>query len=105
MAFRVTKMTYPKADGKPDRSRVVYNAQLTLAGIPEDAYRYMLGSRSAIDWIIDRYRIRTDKASGITNDPNTYSDDPRYIIDLLKRIVTVSIETIRIVDELPELPR
>jgi len=75
-----------------------------LAGIPEDAYRYMLGSRSAIDWIIDRYRIRTDKASGITNDPNTYSDDPRHIINLLKRIVTVSIETMRIVDELPRLP-
>ena len=103
VAFRVTKMTYPKVAGEPDRTRVVYNAQLTLAGIPEDAYRYMLGSRSAIDWIIDRYRIRTDKASGITNDPNTYSDDPRYIIDLLKRIVTVSVETMRIVDNLPAL--
>ena len=99
-AFRVVKMTYPKND----RSRIVYNSQLTLAGIPEDAYRYMLGSRSAIDWIIDRYQIRTDKASGITNDPNTYSDNPRYIIDLLKRIVTVSVETMRIVDGLPTIP-
>lgn len=102
-AFRVTKMAHPKVGGKPDLSRVVYNAQLTLSGIPEDAYRYTLGSRSAIGWIIDRYQIRTDKASGITNDPNTYSDDPRYIIELLKRIVTVSLETMRIVDGLPSL--
>jgi predicted helicase len=99
-AFMVTKMTYPKND----RTRIVYNSQLTLTDIPEDAYRYMLGSRSAIDWIIDRYQIRTDKASGITNDPNTYSDDPRYIIDLLKRIVTVALQTVRIVDGLPDTP-
>lgn len=64
----------------------------------------MLGARSAIAWIIDRYQIRTDKPSRITDDPNTYSDDPRYIIDLLRRIVTVSLETMRIVDELPSLP-
>ncbi len=102
-AFKVTKMAYPKVNGKTDRTRVVYNPQLTLTGIPADADRYMLGSRSAIDWIIDRYQIRTDKASGITNDPNTYSDDPLYIIELLKRIVTVSLETIRIVDRLPGL--
>ncbi len=56
----------------------------------------MLGARSAIAWIIDRYQIRTDKPSRITDDPNTYSDDPRYIIDLLRRIVTVSLETMRI---------
>ncbi|MFN8185210.1 MAG: type ISP restriction/modification enzyme [Candidatus Nanopelagicales bacterium] len=102
-AFRVTKMAHPKIGGKPDLSRVVYNSQLTLAGIPEDAHRYMLGARSAIDWIIDRYQVRTDKASGITNDPNAYSDDPRYVIDLLKRIVTVSLETMQIVDSLPSI--
>ena len=66
----------------------------------------MLGSRSAIEWIIDRYQIKTDKASGIVNDPNDWSreaSDPRYIIDLLARIVTVSLETMTIVDALPPL--
>ena len=66
----------------------------------------MLGSRSAIEWILDRYQVKTDKASGIVNDPNDWSrevGDPRYIIDLLARIVTVSLETMAIVDDLPAL--
>jgi predicted helicase len=86
-----------------DRTRIVYNSRVTLTGIPEAAFRYRLGSRSAIEWIMDRYWVRTDKASGIVNDPNDWSDDPRYIIDLLKRIVTVSLETMKTVDSLPPL--
>lgn len=105
--YRVQKMTFGKGAGKQkDRSRIVYNSHLTLSGIPEEAYRYMLGSRSAIEWIIDRYRVTTDKASGIVNDPNDWAiehDNPRYIVDLLKRVVTVSLETMKIVDNLPEI--
>jgi predicted helicase len=77
-----------------------------VSGIPEAAYRYQLGSRSAVEWIIDRYYIKTDKASGIVNDPNDWSrevGDPRYILDLLARVVTVSVETMKIVDALPAL--
>lgn len=96
-----------KAEGlKKDRTVIHYNDRITLSGIPESAYRYMLGSRSAIEWIIDRYHVKTDKASGIVNDPNDWSrgvSDPRYIIDLLARIVTVSLETMAIVDSLPTL--
>ncbi len=109
--YLVAKMKFAKernAEGKleADRSTVIYNAHVTLSGIPEDAYRYVLGPRSAIEWIIDRYQVRTDKASGIVNDPNDWSrevGDPRYIVDLLKRIVTVSLETNRLVDALPSL--
>ncbi len=105
--YRVERMIFGKGAGKQkDRSRIVYNSHLTLSGIPEEAYRYMLGSRSAIEWIIDRYRVTTDKASGIVNDPNDWAiehDNPRYIVDLLKRIVTVSLETMKIVDNLPEI--
>ncbi len=100
--YRVQKM---KLD-KKNLSRIVYNSHLTLSGIPDGAYRYMLGSRSAIEWIIDRYRVKTDKDSGIVNDPNAWSAEvgnPRYIVDLLKRIVTVSVETMAIVDALPGL--
>ncbi|MFY1676678.1 DEAD/DEAH box helicase [Streptomyces sp. WMMC905] len=101
--YRVAKMKIPKVKGQPDRSTIVYNHRVTLTNIPEEAYRYQLGARSAIEWIIDRYQVKVDKASEITNDPNDWSDDPRYIIDLLKRIVTVSLETMKIVDELPPL--
>jgi predicted helicase len=101
--YRVTKMKIPKVKGQPDRSTIIYNTRVTLSNIPEEAYRYQLGARSAIEWIIDRYQVKTDPASGIVNDPNDWSEDPRYIIDLLKRIVTVSLETMKIVDALPAL--
>lgn len=60
-------------------------------------------SRSAIGWLMDRYQARKDKASGIVNDPNDFSDEPRYIVDLVERVVTVSMETLDIVAQLPAL--
>lgn len=111
--YRVEKMRFGKptpeqkaAGERRDRSTIVYNSRITLRSIPDEAYRYMLGSRSAIEWIMDRYQVKVDKASGIRNDPNDWSrevGDPRYILDLLARIVTVSVETMKIVDALPPL--
>jgi predicted helicase len=108
--FKVEKMTYAKTRVGDklvlDKSAIKYNAHITLGGIPAEAYRYMLGSRSAIDWIVDRYQVRTDSGSGIVNDPNEWSrsvGDPRYIIDLFARIVTLSLRTMQIVDSLPPL--
>lgn len=95
---RVQKMRHPT---KGERGTIVYNSHLTLSGIPERAYDYVVNGRPAIEWIIDRYQVRTDKDSGIVNDPNAYSDDPRYVVDLVKRVVTVSLETLAIVDSLP----
>ena len=89
-----------------DRSRLRYNAYLTLGGIPPEAHDYLLGTRSGIDWLIDRYYIKTDKDSGIVNDPNQWGlerDEPRYIVDLIKRVVTASVRTIEIVSGLPSL--
>lgn len=89
-----------------DKTRLVYNPHLTLSGIPLRAHDYVLGTRSGIDWIIDRYYVKTDKASGIVNDPNQWGlerGDPRYILDLIKRVVTVSLRTVEIVDSLPAL--
>lgn len=105
--FRVAKMKYGgSARAGWDKTTVKYNGWLTLTGIPEEAQRYMLGSRSALDWILERYQVKTDKASGIVNDPNDWSrehEQPRYIRDLIGRIVTVSLETMRIIDALPGL--
>jgi predicted helicase len=98
--YRVTKMRHPRKD---DLATVVYNAHLTTEGIPERAYEYVVNGKPAIEWIIDRYQVRTDKDSGIVNNPNAYSDNPRYIVDLLKRVVTVSLGTLDIVDALPPL--
>ena len=74
-----------------------------MCDIPLEAYGYIVNGKSAIEWIMERYAVTVDKASGIRNDPNDWSDDPRYIVDLLKRIVRVSLESVRIVAGLPAL--
>lgn len=105
-SYRVEKMKYARTGRVTDKSTIVYNSGITVSGIPEEAQEYKLGSRSALDWIIERYQVKTDKASGIVNDPNDWADEqgnPRYILDLLARIVTVSVETVKIVKSLPPL--
>lgn len=93
--WRVEKMKLNR-----DRTQIIYNDFLTLAGIPAETFKYRLGNRSAMEWIIDQYQVKTDKRSGITNDPNR-EDDPEYIVRLIKKIVTVSLETVKIVKGLP----
>lgn len=95
--WRVERMRLSK-----DKSSIVYNDFLTLEGIPKEAFEYRLGNRSALEWIIDQYRVSTDKRSGITNDPNR-DDDPEYIVKLIGKVTTVSVETVKIVRTLPEL--
>ncbi|MCX6147307.1 MAG: N-6 DNA methylase [Candidatus Kapabacteria bacterium] len=92
--WKVVKMKLNK-----DKSAIIYNDFLTLTGIPYEVFEYKLGNRSALDWIIDQYQIKTDKRSGITNDPNR-SDEPDYIVNLIGRIITVSLETVKIVNSL-----
>ena len=69
---------------------------------PEEAHRYVLNGRTALEWLIERYRVKADKASGIVNDPNDWAG-PRYIVELVPRIVRVSVETVEIVESLPAL--
>lgn len=102
----VTKMKFAGKAGAWDKSTVIYNEGITLSGIPDEAHEYMLGSRSALEWVIERYRVKTDKDSGIVNDPNDWGlehDDPEYILNLVKRIVTVSVETVKIIKSIPSL--
>jgi predicted helicase len=85
-----------------DKTTLIYNQFLTLSGIPKETYDYRLGNRSALEWIIDQYQISTDRRSGITNDPNR-AEDPQYILRLIGQIVTVSLETVKLVRSLPPL--
>ncbi|WP_354174537.1 type ISP restriction/modification enzyme [Arthrobacter sp. UYEF36] len=101
--YRVKKMSF---GARKDRSRIIFNSRITLDGIPDEAFDYQVNGKSALEWIVDRYQVTTHKDSQITNDPNDYSREignPRYILDLVKRIVTVSLETNRIVASLPPL--
>ena len=69
-----------------DKTSLVYNDFLTISGIPKEVHEYRLGTRSALEWVVDQYRIKTDKRSGIENDPN-WVDDERYIVDLVGRVI------------------
>ena len=85
-----------------DKTQLVYNDFLTLDGIPPKAFDYRLGNRSALEWVINQYCVKTDKRSGIVNDPNR-ADDPQYIVKLIGRVIAVSLETVGIVEGLPGL--
>ena len=96
--WRVEKMKLSR-----DKTSLIYNDFLTLSGIPEKAFDYRLGTRSALEWVVDQYRVKIDKRSGIVNDPNRISDDPQYIVKLIGQVITVSLETVDIVENLPSL--
>ena len=95
--WRVEKMKILK-----DKSSLIYNDFLTLGNIPEKAFDYRLGNRSALEWVVDQYRVKTDKRSGIVNNPNR-ADDPQYIVELIGKVITISLETVDIVKRLPAL--
>jgi predicted helicase len=95
--WRVEKMALSK-----DKTQLVYNEFLTLSWIPPEVYEYRLGNRSALEWVVDQYRVSTDARSELKNDPNR-GDDPEYIARLVGQVVTVSLETVRLVKELAGL--
>jgi len=97
--YRVKKMKHPK---KGILDTIIFNDSITIKNIPEKAYEYIVNGRPAIEWIIDQYQVKTDKKSGITDDPNDFSDDPKYILNLLLAVITVSMRTLELIDELPE---
>ena len=94
-SWRVSKMRLNK-----EKTALAVNDALTLSGIPPEAFAYKLGSRSALEWVIDQYQVSVDKRSGITSDPNR-ADDPEYIARLVGKVVTVSVETVKLVASLP----
>ncbi len=85
---------------------LIYNDAITIRNIPLRSYEYVVNGRSPLEWIIDRYQVKTDTASGIVNNPNDWAiehDNPRYILDLILSCITVSLKTLDIVDGLPDV--
>ncbi|WP_363102500.1 type ISP restriction/modification enzyme, partial [Parvibaculum sp.] len=105
--YRVTKMKFAKSGKEVDKTTVVYNANITMQDIPLEAYDYVVNDRSALEWVMERQAVKTDKASGIVNDANRYAiegmDNPAYPLELFQRVITVSMETLKIVRGLPAL--
>ena len=106
-SYEVQKMRFGKLDSKTaDKSVIFYNNGIVIENIPLEAYDYVVNGKSALEWIMERYQVTTDAKSGITNNPNDWSrehGDDKYIFNLVLRIITVSIETMKIVNELPKL--
>ena len=111
MDYRVTQLKYGKIKGKTgaaakDKTVIVYNDDLTISNIPLEAQEYVVAAQSALDWVVERCRVKVDKDSHIVNDYNDYAKevgDERYILNLILRVITVSLETMKIVKALPPL--
>ncbi|WP_142415972.1 DEAD/DEAH box helicase [Bartonella massiliensis] len=105
--YRVQAMKFAGKRGAIDKSTVVYNANITMQNIPLEAYDYVVNGRSALEWVMERQIVKTDKASGIVNDANRYAvetvGNPAYPLELFQRVITVSLETMKIVRSLPKL--
>lgn len=100
--FKVEKMRFPSKDNK---SQINFNSQITIENIPAEVYEYVVNGKSALEWVMERYAVTTHKDSGIKNDPNDWATEvgnPRYILDLVLSVITVSLETVRIVRGLPK---
>lgn len=92
-------MKHPK---KGVLDTVIYNTDITVTNIPNKVYNYIVNGKPAIEWIIDQYNVSIDKKSGILDDPNEFSEDPNYILNLLLSVITVSMKTLGLKDKLPD---
>ena len=96
-----------KFPNKNDLTTVSYNKNITIKNIPRNAFEYIVSGKSALEWVMDRQSVKIDKATGIVNDANDYANEtmnnPAYPLELFQRVVTVSLETMKIVKSLPKL--
>ncbi|NFX27013.1 helicase [Staphylococcus aureus] len=92
-------MKHPK---KGVLDTVIYNTDITVTNIPNKVYNYIVNGKTAIEWIIDQYNVSIDKKSGILDDPNEFSEDPNYILNLLLSVIIVSMKTLGLIDKLPD---
>jgi predicted helicase len=105
--YRVKKMRYGKHGKDKDLTTLHYNDKITLRGIPIEAYNYVVNGKPALDWVVERQCVKVDKDSGIVNDANDWAtetmNNPRYPLELFQRVITASLQTLKIVSDLPSL--
>ena len=105
--YRVTKWAFGKNGKEKDKTTVIYNANITMQDVPLEAYDYVVNGKPALEWVMERQVVKTDKDSGIVNDANDWAietmGNPKYPLELFQRVVTVSLETQKIVAALPKL--
>jgi len=105
--YRVTRMKFGGKRGDTDKTTVIYNANITMTDVPLEAYDYVVNGKPALEWVMERQVVKTDKASGIVNDANDFANEtmgnPAYPLELFQRVITVSLETMKIVNALPAL--
>jgi predicted helicase len=100
-------MKYGGKAGDRDKTQIIYNHNITIQNIPLEAYEYVVNGTPAIEWVVERQCVKIDKDSGIVNDANDYANEtmnnPRYPLELLARVINISLETMKIVRSLPKL--
>ena len=105
--FRVKKMRFGGTSRHRDKTRIIYNDHITISGIPLETYEYVVNGKSAIEWVMDRQVVKVDKASSIVSDANCYAietvGNAAYPLELLQRVISVSLQTLKIVRDLPRL--
>ena len=104
--FDIKNISFEKDGKKENKQKIIFNSHIVIDNIPLKAYEYILNGKSAIEWILERYRMSTHKDSQITNDPNLWSrehNDPSYVLNLLLRIITLSIDTLELVNQIPKI--
>ncbi|MBG53313.1 MAG: damage-inducible protein [Rhodobiaceae bacterium] len=105
--YRVKKMKFGGKGREKDKTTIIYNDHITMQNVPLEAYDYVVNGKPALEWVMERQVVKTDKASGIINDANDYANEtvgnPKYPLELFQRVITVSLETMKIVNSLPKL--
>ena len=105
--YAIDEIKFNRINGKKDLSSIIYNEYINIKNIPVEAYKYIINGKSPIEWVVDRYKKTIDKKSKTHNDPNSFSleteNNPTYILELIQKIITVSIETQKLINKLPKL--
>ncbi|MDE5765394.1 MAG: DEAD/DEAH box helicase family protein [Ruminococcus sp.] len=99
--YTVKQMKFLKSGKNVLKDTIIFNENITISGIPDKVYEYIINGKSAVEWVMERYAITTDKASGITDNPNDYGDE-KYIFNLLISVMSVSLKTLELIDSMPE---
>jgi predicted helicase len=105
--YKVEKMKFLGKGKDLDISKIQYNKNILIKDIPVEAYKYRINAKPAIEWVMERQSVRVDSETGFENDANDYANEtinnPAYSLELLQKVINVSLRTLKIIKDLPEL--